>query len=71
MRPTFEQLTKILEPVVFAGVPDTCSVGKAREITEDCAYLIWHGYSASMTSPEKKKHDKKVEAALERVKAGA
>lgn len=64
----FDDLCNMLRPIVMNNVPANCSVGKAREIVEDCAYLISHGYSMSMTSEEKKQRDKNLDEVLERLR---
>lgn len=66
MRKTFEQLVAELTPIVIANAPDTCSIGKGKEIAEDCAYLIRHGYSINMTNPEKRAQDEKTDAIVKR-----
>jgi hypothetical protein len=61
----FDDLCKILRPIVMDNAPPNCSVGKAREIVEDCVYLISHGYTMEMTNENKKQKDKALDSTLE------
>lgn len=51
----FDKVLALVEPIVFANVDEKASVACAREIAEDIAYMITHGYTVEMCKhPEKR-----------------
>lgn len=50
---SFDEVFKQIHPIVVQAAPQGISLGHAKEIAEDVAYLISHGYAlkdASVTS---------------------
>lgn len=50
---SFDEVFKRIHPIVVEAAPAACSLGCAKEIAEDVAYLISHGYTIEMAKNPK------------------
>lgn len=50
---SFDEVFKRIHPIVVEAAPAACSLGCAKEIAEDVAYLISHGYTVEMAKNSK------------------
>lgn len=50
---SFDEVFKLVHPIVVNAAPAAVSLGCVKEIAEDVAYLITHGYTMEMAkTPE-------------------
>lgn len=54
---SFDEVFKHIHPIVVSAAPERCSLGLAKEIAEDVAYLISHGYTIQMAKDPKARGD--------------
>ena len=50
---SFDEVFKLVHPIVVQAAPKACSLGCAKEIAEDVAFLISHGYTLAMARETK------------------